>query len=204
MVWAATAVAAVGVGVQAYNAKKAGKAADRSAQMAYEAEQAQLEFEKQRHTEWKQTYGDIEQNLAQHYTNLSPTIRVVQGLEAFELEKDAALTELRENLAQRGLATSGLAAAVETDFAISSAEERARIRAEAPMETAKEQLSFLQVGLGQNPANNVSAALGSRASRANNTAMATAQASGQATQNFQQGALNLAGDLADIFANRDK
>jgi len=34
--------------------------------------------------------------------------------------------------------------------------------------------------------------------------MATAQASGQATQNFQQGALNLAGDLADIFANRDK
>jgi len=128
MVWAATAVAAVGVGVQAYNAKKAGKAADRSAQMAYEAEQAQLEFEKQRHTEWKQTYGDIEQNLAQHYTNLSPTIRVVQGLEAFELEKDAALTELRENLAQRGLATSGLAAAVETDFAISSAEERARIR----------------------------------------------------------------------------
>ena len=203
MSWVGVAGGVVGAVGSLWGAKKSGDAAQDAAQFQYQASKEALDFEKQRYQEWQETYGPLEDNLSEYYKQLSPMLREVQGLEAYEKEKNVALTNLRENLAQRGLDTSGIAADVETSFAIESAAERARIRAEAPMETAREQLNFLQVGLGQNPANSVGAALQNRASDASATARDTARAASQASQAAWEAGASVAEDIVNIFTTEE-
>lgn len=202
MSWGNVAGAAVGLAGSLFGSKQSSDAASDAAQWQYQASKEQLDFEKERYNEWKATYGGLQDNLAAYYNEMSPILREVQGLEAYEKEKNLALKNLRENLAQRGLDSSGLMADVETSFAIESAAERARIRAAAPMETAREKAAFLQVGLGQNPASSVSNALSSRATEAAQMARDTAIASGQATQAAWESGANLAEELVNIFNNR--
>ena len=173
--------AAIGVAGSIYSANKASKAAKRAGKQAAAADQARMDFARERQDEWEATYGATEDHLANYYETLSPTLRTVQGLEAFEKEKDIALTNLRENLDQRGIGTSGIAAQQETDIALASAGERARIRAAAPMEVAKEQSSFLQIGLGQDKYGGMDAALNQQQTNANRDERITAQNSGLAT-----------------------
>jgi len=173
--------AAIGVAGSLYSAGKAGKAARKADERADEAEQRRLDFERQKYDEWQDTYGAIEDQLAAYYETLTPTLRTVQGLEAFEKEKDRALTNLRENLDQRGIGTSGIAAQQETEVALASAEERARIRANAPLDVAREKLGFLQVGLGQDPSGGISNALADSQANAERIANAAAGNAGAAT-----------------------
>ena len=190
------AVGAIGSGMAASKASGSSKDASRAAAAS---DKAQLDWEKEQYAEWQETYGGIEDNLADYYKELTPTLRTMQGLEAFEKEKNVAMTDLRENLAQRGIATSGISAQLETSVALESAAERARIRAAAPMETAREQLSFLQVGLGQDPSAGISGALSTRSTNANRIASDTARASGQATGAFVEAGTNLASELFNAF-----
>jgi len=159
MTVAAIGAAAIGVAGTVYASKKAGSAAKQAARISSDADKARLDFEKERYAEWNATYGPLEDSLASYYQTLTPTLRAVQGLEAFEKEKNIALTNMRENLSQRGIATSGIAGQLESQIAVGSAAERARIRAAAPLEVAKEKASFLATGMGQNPANQVGSAL---------------------------------------------
>lgn len=133
-------------------AKSASKASKAQAQ----ANANELGFAQQQYDDWKAVYGDLQENLGNYYNNLDTSKMTAEHLQAFEKEKDAQLTKVRETLEQRGISTSGLAGAVEKDFAYQSAVERAKIRAEAPMKKAALQQQFLQIGLGQNPADNVS------------------------------------------------
>ena len=204
MTWGNVGAAAIGVVGGALGSSSASGASKSAARKQAQTEEARLEFEQQKYDEWKDTYGPIEDNLAEYYNELTPGLRTMQGLEAFNKERDQALTGLRENLAQRGIQLSGIAAQTETNVAIESASERARIRAAAPMEVAKEKLSFLKTGLGQDPSSGVSNALADRSTRAANEYRATAQASGQATQSFVEAGTNLASELFTAFQNRDK
>lgn len=199
MVWTAI----IGAGAALLGASASKGASDNAARKQAEADKAKLDFEKKRYEDWKNIYGDVEKNLSSYYNDLSPELRTAQGLEAFEREKEVALTQLRSNLAQRGISTSGIAAQTETDIAIGSAEERARIRAAAPMEVAREKANFLSVGMGNNPAGDVGRALGDQASRASSRAAATARASGQATQAAIEAGANLAEELVDVFSNKE-
>ena len=122
-----------------------------------------LEFSKAQYADWLDAFGDVQANLSDYYENLTPAYLETQGLQAFEREKTIALTGLRENLEQRGIATSGLAVDAETDIALQSATARASIRAEAPLRAAQEQSNFLQIGLGQNPADNLQNTLNTQA-----------------------------------------
>ncbi len=181
MSWAVVGGAAIGLVGSAYSSNRASSAASDAGDAASDADRERLAFERERYDEWQSTYGPVEDRLAAYYETLSPTLRIVQGLEAFEKEKNLALTNLRENLDQRGIGTSGISAQLETTVALSSASERARIRAAAPLEVAKEQLGFLQVGLGQDPSSGISGALSDAQRNANRIAEATARNAGKAS-----------------------
>jgi hypothetical protein len=174
------AAAAIGVAGAVYTSNKASKSADRAAQVASNAEQARLDFEREQWDEWQTTYGGIEDSLAAYYETLTPTMRITQGLEAHEKEMNRARQMISENLAQRGISNSGIATQINTELAVSSAEERARIRAAAPLEVAKEKLGFLQVGLGMNPNAGMRDALAANASTAGGIASTAAQNAGAA------------------------
>lgn len=196
MVWGAVIGAVGGIA----SARMSSKAAGNAAAAASEAEMERLEFDKQRYQEWKDTYGGFEKNMAAYYDTLTPEFRMVQGLEAHEKEKDRMLEDVRANLARRGLSDSGLRTAIETDIAIASSEERARIRANAPMETAREKLAFLQVGLGQDPGSAVSQGLAGRANRLGNASLAASRAAGGAWRDAIDAGANLAEELSGVFA----
>ena len=135
--------AAIGLAGTVYASNKASSSAKKAGKRADAANEERMAWEREQWQEWQDTYGNVEDHLSNYYETLSPTLRTVQGLEAFEKEKNIALTNLRENLDQRGIGTSGIEAQLETNVALNSAEERARIRANAPMEVAKEQSGFL-------------------------------------------------------------
>lgn len=177
---AAIGGALIGVAGTVYASKKASKSADQAAQVASEADQARLDFEREQWDEWQATYGGIEDSLAAYYETLTPTMRITQGLEAHEKEMDRAREQIRQSFAQRGISMSGIGQQVRTELAVASAEERARIRAAAPLEVAKEKLGFLQVGLGLNPQQGMRDALASASDRANRTMEMTARNAGKA------------------------
>lgn len=175
---AVVAGAAIGLAGTVYASRQASKSADRATAAASNAEAAQLAFAQEQYDEWKATYGGVEDQLANYYETLTPTMRITQGLEAHEKEMNRAKKQLEASFAQRGISMSGIAAQTRTEMAVSSAEERARIRAAAPLEVAKEKLGFLQVGLGMNPAAGVNNALDSAAVRASNFAQIASQNAG--------------------------
>jgi hypothetical protein len=194
------AVSAVSAASSASSARnQAAKDADRAADSAA----AQLEFEKEQYAEqkerWDATYGSVEENLADYYTNMTSDYYAVQGVEAFQAEQQAALTTVRETLAQRGLATSGTAAATEIASAVSQASGRAAIRAEAETKVNEQKLGFLSVGMGVKPTTaGISNALTNQTSVASQTATnssntaatqsaAAAQAVGAAAQAIATG-----------------
>lgn len=158
------------------SSKSAGDASDVSAA----ASKAQLKFEKQKYSDFKDTYGTIEKNLSQYYNSLTPEFYEARGLETFQKEQQFALESVRTNLAQRGIEDSGIAAATEIGFAQEGAVQRSQIRANAPSLAAEEQRGFLQVGLGQNPGDSYSRALADRSASASNTAANANAAAGRA------------------------
>lgn len=154
--------------------------ANKASSKAASASQAQLDFEKQQYQDWQNIFGPIQDNLSQYYQSLTPDYYEAAGLEAFQKERDAQMTQLNESLAQRGLSTSGVQAAVERTNAIDTAQTRANIRREAPAKAAEEQGRFLQIGMGANPANSYSTALSQVAQQQNSYAQQQQQAAGQA------------------------
>jgi len=176
MVIAAGITAAATVGSAAYTANRASKAGKQAAG----AEADSLAFAMEKYDDWQEVFGPIQQNLANYYSNLDADFIATQGLESYEVEKTRALQQVRGNLAERGISGGGVAAAVETDIALQSASERARIRAEAPMKVAQMQTNFLQVGLGQNPDTSLQTVLEGNAARANQRSVAASKAAGDA------------------------
>ena len=176
MVIAAGISAAATVGSAAYTANRASKAGKQAAG----AEADSLAFAMEKYDDWQEVFGPIQQNLANYYSNLDADFIATQGLESYEVEKTRALQQVRGNLAERGISGGGVAAAVETDIALQSASERARIRAEAPMKVAQMQTNFLQVGLGQNPDTSLQTVLEGNAARANQRSVAASKAAGDA------------------------
>ncbi len=170
--WVAGATV-VGAGLSYAGSKSASKAASKDSA-------AQLAFEQEKHDDWQETYGPIEDNLASYYDNLSPEYYEVQGLEAFEKERTIAFEDLERNLAQRGITSSGIAAKELTSESLDTAQTRASIRTQAPAMAAQDKLNFLQVGLGQNPDASMSQALADRTRSSEAAAREADRAAGEA------------------------
>lgn len=190
--------AAIGAGVALYGASSSASASGKASDNAKQAAQNQLDFATQQYGDWKAVFGDLETNLSNYYKNLSPEMVTAQGLEQYNSERDTSLTTVRQTLAQRGLATSGIAAGVETSSALQSAADRAKIRADAPMKVAQQQSQFLALGLNQQGAatNSINNALSQQTSAANSQAATAASNAGQAV-----GAATSA--VSDFISNAD-
>lgn len=171
---AITAAASVGSAAMSTNA------ANSASKRAGKSEAAQLAFAQEKYDDWKEIFGPIQENLADFYNNMDSDFIAAQGLEYYEQERDKALTQVRESLAQRGIANSGIAGAIETNSIMQGATDKARIRAEAPMKAAELKSSFLQIGLGQDPSNSMQDVLNQNANRANQRSMAAGEAAGEA------------------------
>lgn len=196
------AVGAVGANVAS---NRAAGASERASERASEASQAELDFAKERYADWKAVFGDLQENLAEYYENLSPELIETQGIQAIEQERALALQRLDQQFTQRGIGTSGLAKQAEADVNISTAQQRAQVRAEAPMRAAQEQSRFLQIGLGQNPAGSVQQSLARRTGQANlladqrqREAFGASAAANQAITDFAETGFNY---LADTFGD---
>lgn len=188
---AAITTAAITASAAAYSAYSSDKNAKEANKIAQSSGDAAIDWEMQQYEDWKSVYGDLEQNLADYYNNLSTDEYVAQNIETFQSEQDIATTNLRETLAQRGIEQSGLAGAVELAGEISSAESRAQIRVDAPREVAAQKSSFLQLGLATNPASNVSVALGNQATQDAADARTATAASGEAISSAISSGVNL-------------
>jgi hypothetical protein len=189
--WVGVGVAAAGVIGSAYSSSKATSAAKKAGKRADSADARRMDFEEQRYDEWQETYGPVEDQLAAYYNTLTPTLRITQGLENFEKEKKIAIDNLDQKMAQRNIDRSGMTAQLDSDVAIDSAEARARIRANAPMEVAKEKASFLSVGLGQNPNDAMTNAFSAEQARSAGLEQQTAKNAGIAQGAVIDSATNL-------------
>lgn len=159
-----------------------------------------------RYHDWKSVFGPIEDTLSSYYNNLTPELITAQGLQDYEQEKTAALTHVRETLAQRGLGTGGLAAGVELQTQLASAETRAKIRAEAPMKVAQQQLSFLNAGLssGNNAANGVQNVLSNQSQVAGSNAQNAGAAAGRAQGAATSAIVDFINNTAEQFGDTKK
>lgn len=176
---AAAVVGVASIAGSVISSRSASKAANKAAS----AEEAQLAFAMEQYDDWQNVFGPIQDNLSNYYQSLTPDYYEAAGLEAFQKERDAQLTQLRETLAQRGLATSGVSAALERSTAIDTAQTRANIRREAPSKVAEEKGRFLQIGMGQNPGASYSSALSQITQGRQQNAMLQSQAAGAAIGN---------------------
>lgn len=161
-------------------------AAKRATASAERSEANALAFDQERYDDWKETYGDLESNLADYYGNLTPEYYEAMGLESFQQEYETNMTRMRETLAQRGIVDSGIGASLELQGSLSAAETRAGIRRDSERQVNEDKTSFLQIGLGQNPAQSVSNTLANQAANARNRASSAEVAAGQAVGNAIQ------------------
>lgn len=176
----ATAVvgsAVIGGVVASNSSKRATESAERQSAEA-------IAFERERYDDWNQVYGPIQDNLADYYSNVTPEYYEAIGLETFAQEQETAMTRLNESLAQRGIdPSSGIQASLTAQSELEGAEGRAEIRRDAPRMAAEDKSRFLQIGLGQNPANSLSSTLSNQANMAQQRATQSQQAAGQAIGN---------------------
>lgn len=179
MTGAVIGAAAIGAASSASAASKASKSAANATQASSDAAAAQLEFSREQYEDWKAVFGDVQDNLAEYYKNLTPASIEAQGIQALNTEYAAASKSLTQSLAQRGISSSGLEAQAMTDLAQKQAQDTANVRVQAPIIASQEKMKFLALGLNQgaNAVSGVNGAYQSQASiAANQAAMYNAQA----------------------------
>lgn len=142
-----------------------GAVASNASNKADKAATNELQFAQQQYDDWKDVYGPIQQNLSNYYANLSPEQYITIGNQALEEEYASASTRLSENLAQRGITDSGLAAGMEQAQLFDLAKSKATVRQTAPQAVAEQRLNFLSVGNGNNPSGNYQNALANNTNR---------------------------------------
>lgn len=120
---------------------------DENGEPRSDLDERRLAMAKEQKAEWDKVYGPIQEKLAKNMRTMTLASVSALGLEGVEQEFEAAGVKIRESIAQRGLEGSGLEQEFKERAAITAAEAKAEIRAEAPEKIAKAQRSFLSLGL---------------------------------------------------------
>ena len=181
MTGAIIGAAAIGAASSASASSKASKSADATTKASSDASEAQLAFSKEQYEDWKSVFGDVQDNLAAYYKNLTPASIEASGVQALNTEYAAASKNLTQSLAQRGISSSGLEAQAMTDLAQKQAQDTANVRVQAPIMAAQEKMKFLALGLNQG-ANAVSSVNSAYQSQANLAAQQSTMYNAQAAQ----------------------
>jgi len=149
----AAAVGAISSSKAASSASKASQAAtssaDAAAQLQYQASSEQLAFQKQQYDDWEGIFGPIQSNLSNYYKNLSSDTVASLGLQNIETQYVSSRQNLDTALAKRGITNSGATVSGLTQLESARMLGKAEVQANAPAQTAAQQLGFLQTGLGQ-------------------------------------------------------
>ena len=187
--WCGAGIAAVGLGSSIKSSSDASKEAKAGRRQAGEAGDAQLAFEQEQYDDWQATYGGIEENLSEYYNSISAETYMAQGLENQQQAFETSMTRINESLAQRGIEPgSGISASIGAQAELGSAEERAKIRFDAPRQATEDKSNFLQIGLGQNPGSSMSSTLSQQSQQLQSQANIAEQRSGMANQQTGQAA----------------
>jgi len=189
-------IAAVSAGASIFGASKASSAAKSASKSQAAAEAAALEFQQQQYQDWQDTFGPIQDNLSMYYQNINPDYYEATGLANFQKERQQQLADLNASLAQRGLASSGLAATVKRENAIDTAEQRAQIRTNAAQQAIADQSNFLQIGMSSNPASSYGSTLSQIAQNKAVTAQNAQAAAGTAVSGATSSLLNMGTNYA--------
>lgn len=149
-------VGAAGVASSVSSSKAASKAASKQAAVAAQAGEyqyalglEQLELQKSQIDKWEKVFGPVLDNLSTYYKNLTPNSVASKFVQQIETNYSATRKELDRALAQRGITSSGSAAAAHTQLLSAKAADKATARAMAPEVVREQQSAFLGLGLGQ-------------------------------------------------------
>ncbi len=164
---------------------KAQKASAAAAKESLEMTKEQLEFQREQYYDWKDIYGDLQEQLDSYYKEYTGEDVVSQKLGETSKAYQGAEQDLTRSLAQRGLSGSGLEAQGLTSLAMGEASDKAGIRNSQESIANQQRLQFLGLGLGQG-----TAMLGTQAGVAQTGINAQASIAGQ--QSALQGKLSVA------------
>ena len=153
-----TVVGAVGANAAAGRAAsgEAGRLAFDYETLDYEKDQAKLkrtDYLEEKHYQrgqfagdkarYDEIYGDVEKNLGDFYSALTPETFAAAGIEHEVKQYEQAGQRITESMAQRNLDSSGLVASVESQAELGHAERKANIRHEAPLKVAEAKAGFV-------------------------------------------------------------
>lgn len=141
--------AVAGAASSASASNKASSSAKAATAASSEATAAQLAFAKEQYADWKNVFGDVQENLASYYKNLTPDVLVATGVQNINKEYAQVSQQLTQSLAQRGISSSGLEGQAMVDLATKQAQDTANLKIQAPQMIANEKMKFLSLGLGQ-------------------------------------------------------
>ena len=181
MSWLNYVGAGIGIaqaGAAAYSAHKANKLGKQQLEMAREQQQAAA----QRDAERRAIYGDLEQNLANYYTNLTPEQRTDRNLDRYDKQFKMAQDKVQQNLAQRGLTGSGIEQETLAQMEQNAINDRLNIAEQTEQAVRNEQMGFLGYASGQG---NIAA-----------QALANANAQSMGAMNNQQNNWNRIADMS--------
>jgi len=136
-------------GAALYNSYSQGKAANKAANTSNDIAQQQMASTEQDREYYKSIYGDLEKNLSDYYTTLTPSKAEQLGLSRYDGQFKQAQDNYSKSMAQRGISGSGIDAEGRMAMDMQSAKDRTNIVQQADAQTRSEQLGFLGVGLGQ-------------------------------------------------------
>lgn len=178
--------AVIGAGAALIGGSMASSSAKKASKQAAASDAAALAFEQQRYDDWKEVYGPIQESLGEFYGSLDSDFIEAQGLESIEQERSRLMERLDVDLAQRGIVDSGIAQSMTQDIEMSTAQQRAKVRTEAPLVAAQQKLGFLQAGLGSDPSSSMSNLLQNQAQSRTKWSQEQSKVAGQAVGNAVQ------------------
>ena len=94
-------------------------------------------------------YGDMERDMAEYYTNLTPEKRSKLNISRYDKQYQKALDATKANMAARGLEGSGLEQETLTAMNLNRAYAHSDIMEQADKSVRDEKLAFLGLGKGQ-------------------------------------------------------
>lgn len=144
--------AVLGAASSASAASKASSSANAATAASSAATAEQLAFAKEQYNDWKNVFGDVQDNLAAYYKNLTPDVIEASGIQNINQQYSQANKQITQSLAQRGIAGSGLEGQAMVDLAQKQAQDTATLKIQAPMMAAQEKMKFLALGLNQGTA----------------------------------------------------
>ncbi|EDP2370856.1 hypothetical protein GKB09_03840 [Campylobacter jejuni] len=159
------------------------QAADYQRQML-DVQRQQFAFMQAQYANWEQMFGSIGNNLSTYFKNLNPDTYAAKRISLVEQEYNRASEAINADLARRGMANSGAAVSSINQLEINRASARVDARLQAEQDVRNQQLQFLGIGMGQQPAllsgmqssaNSLTQTLGNVSANYQNQAMIGAQ-----------------------------